>query len=329
MAIHGTAARPIELTGSSPLAEFRADVLAGLKSRPKTLPCKYFYDDRGSRLFDQICELPEYYLTRTEVGILRRHAGDMAAQLGDECLLIEYGSGSSVKTPLLLERLRRPAGYVPVDISREHLLASAAIIERNFPMLEVLPTWADFTNGFAVPPTRRVPRRRVVFFPGSTIGNLSSTQAIDLMRGVARRSGPRGGFLVGVDLWKSPAILWPAYNDAAGVSKAFNKNLLVRMNRELGADFELDQFDHYAHVNEHNRRMEMYLVSERRQAVSIAGRSIPFAAGEEICTEHSNKYTLEGFQELARAAGLEVKRVWLDDRQLFSVQYLEVASGAA
>jgi dimethylhistidine N-methyltransferase len=329
MAIHGTAARPIDLTGSSPLAEFRADVVAGLKSRPKTLPCKYLYDDRGSRLFDQICELPEYYLTRTEVGILRRHAGDMAAELGDECLLIEYGSGSSVKTPLLLERLRRPAGYVPVDISHKHLFASAAMISRRFANLEVLPTWADFTNGFAVPPTHRVPRRRVVFFPGSTIGNLDAKQAVELMQGVARRCGPRGGFLVGVDLWKSPEILGPAYDDAAGVTKAFNKNLLVRTNRELGTDFDTDQFDHLAHVNDRDQRVEIFLVSKRKQTVQIAGRSIQFTPGEMICTEHSNKYTLKGFRELARAAGLEVKRVWLDDRGLFSVQYLEVASGAA
>lgn len=326
MAIHGTAARPVDLTGSSPLAEFRADVLAGLKSQPKTLPCKYLYDERGSRLFDEICDLPEYYLTRTEVGILQRHAADMAAALGDECLLIEYGSGSSTKTPLLLEQMRRPAGYVPVDISREHLFASAATIAREFPRLEVLPTWADFTNGFAVPPTRRVSRRRVVFFPGSTIGNFDRPAAAALMAGITRRCGPRGGFLVGVDLWKSPAILWPAYDDAAGVSEAFNKNLLVRINRELGADFDVDQFDHYAHVNEVEQRLEMYLVSKCRQTVSVAGRSFQFEPGEMICTEHSNKYTLEGFRELARTAGLEVKRVWLDERRLFSVQYLEVAS---
>ena len=207
MAILRTAARSIAVALPSPLARFRDDVLAGLSGPTKTLPCKYLYDDRGSRLFDRICDLPEYYPTRTELSILRRHAGDMAASLGDECLVIEYGSGSGLKTPLLLERLRHPAGYVPVEISREHLLASAATLSRRFPNIEVSPVWADFTSEFSVPATRRVPRRRSVFFPGSTIGNFGPDEAIKLMQGVVRRCGPRGGFLVGVDLRKG-TIAW-------------------------------------------------------------------------------------------------------------------------
>jgi dimethylhistidine N-methyltransferase len=306
------------------LNRFRADVLAGLSAPAKTLPCKYLYDDRGSRLFDQICELPEYYPTRTELGILRRHVGDMAAALGDGCLVIEYGSGSGLKTPLLLERLRHPAGYVPVDISRDHLLASAATLARRFPQLQVSPVWADFTGDFEVPATRRVPRRKAVFFPGSTIGNFGPTCAIELMQGVARRCGRGGAFLVGVDRRKSKAILEPAYDDAAGVTAAFNKNLLVRINRELGADFDLDQFDHRAVFDEKHSRIEMYLVSRRRQVARLDGRKIRFAAGESICTEYSYKYTLDSFRELARAAGLSVRQVWTDEAGWFSVQYLEV-----
>jgi dimethylhistidine N-methyltransferase len=324
MAVHGIATRPHGLARTSPLTRFRADVLAGLSAPAKTLPCKYLYDDRGSRLFDQICGLPEYYPTRTELGILYRHAGDMAAALGDNCLVIEYGSGSGLKTPLLLERLRHPAGYVPVEINRDHLLASAAGLAQRFPQLEVLPVWADFTDDFEVPAARRVPRRRAVFFPGSTIGNFGPSCAMDLMEGVARRCGPGGAFLVGVDLRKSKAILEPAYDDAAGVTAAFNKNLLVRINRELGADFDLDQFDHRAVFDEKHSRIEMHLVSHRRQTVHLDGRTIRFAAGESICTEHSYKYTLDAFRDMARTAGLCVRQVWTDEAGWFSVQYLEV-----
>jgi len=324
MAVHRSATRPNRLTRTSPLTRFRADVLAGLSAPAKTLPCKYLYDDRGSRLFDQICDLPEYYPTRTELGILRRHVGDMAAALGENCLVIEYGSGSGTKTPLLLERLRHPAGYVPVEINRDHLLASAAALQRRFPDLDVLPVWADFTGDFDVPATRRVPRRRAVFFPGSTIGNFGPTCAIRLMEGVARRCGPGGAFLVGVDLRKSKAVLEPAYDDAAGVTAAFNKNLLVRINRELGADFDLDQFGHRAVFDEKHSRIEMHLVSRRRQAVHLDRHTINFAAGETICTEYSYKYTPEAFRDLARGAGLSVRQVWTDPAGWFSVQYLDV-----
>jgi dimethylhistidine N-methyltransferase len=299
-------------------------VLAGLSGPEKTLPCKYLYDERGSQLFDLICDLPEYYPTRTEVAILRRHGDEMAAELGTGCLLLEYGSGSSLKTPLLLEHLRDPAGYVPVDISQEHLLASATALARRFPAIEVLPTWADFTADFDVPVPRRTPRRRTVFFPGSTIGNFGPAESVRLMQGVARRVGPRGGFLVGVDLRKSPDVLVPAYDDAAGVTAAFNKNLLVRINRELGANFDLDQFDHRAVFNDRHSRMEMHLVSRKRQVVKIGKSAIWFAAGETICTEHSYKYSREMFRELAMTAGLALDRIWTDDQGLFSVQYLVV-----
>ncbi|HEX3146924.1 MAG TPA: L-histidine N(alpha)-methyltransferase [Gemmataceae bacterium] len=324
MAIHGTATRPHGLNRSSPLARFRADVLAGLAGPTKTLPCKYLYDDRGSGLFDQICDLPEYYPTRTELSILRRDVGAMAAALGEDCLVIEYGSGSGMKTPLLLERLHHPAGYVPVEISRDHLYESASSIARRFPHLDVLPVWADFTAEFEVPNSKRTPRRSAVFFPGSTIGNFGPSEAVRLMEGVAQRCGTGGAFLVGVDLRKSEAILEPAYDDAAGVTAAFNKNLLVRINRELRGDFDVSQFDHRAVFNEKQSRIEMHLVSRKRQAVRIDGTRIWFAAGESICTEHSYKYTLDAFRDLAHTAGLTVRKVWTDDAGWFSVQYLEV-----
>jgi dimethylhistidine N-methyltransferase len=324
VAVHGPPARTLPLSRRPPLAQFREDVLSGLAGPEKTLPCKYLYDERGSRLFDRICDLPEYYPTRTEVSILRRYAAEMAAELGPDCLVVEYGSGSAMKTPLLLERLRHPAGYVPVDISREHLLASAAAIARRFPAIEVLPVWADFTTDFDLPVPRRAPRRRAVFFPGSTIGNFGPEEAVRLMRGVARLCGPRGGFLVGVDLRKPREILEPAYDDAAGVTAAFNKNLLVRINRELGGTFDLDQFDHRAVFDDRHSRIEMHLVSRKRQVVKIGGVSVWFAAGESICTEHSYKYTRETFRELAMTAGLALGEIWTDDDRLFSVQYLTV-----
>jgi len=304
---------------------FLADALSGLRQPAKTLPCKYFYDAEGSKLFDQICTLPEYYPTRTELRILRAHAAEMAHALGPATLLIEYGSGSSVKTRRLLDRLVRPAAYVPVDISREHLLATALALRLDYPGLEILPVCADFTSPVTLP---RVPaKRRAVYFPGSTIGNFSEAGAIALMAGVAQLVGPGGAFLVGVDLKKDPRVLECAYDDAAGVTAAFNLNLLARMNRELDADFDLRRFSHRARWTEAASRIEMHLVSEVEQLVHLDGVEIPFARGEHICTEHSHKYTLDGFARLARRAGLAVKRVWTDRAQRFSVQYLEVRSG--
>jgi dimethylhistidine N-methyltransferase len=303
---------------------FLADALAGLRQPRKTLPCKYFYDAEGSKLFDQICTLPEYYPTRTELGILRAHAPEMARCVGPDALLIEYGSGSSVKTRLLLDRLPRPAAYVPVDISREHLLATALALRLDYPGLPVLPVCADFTAPFALPTPPRPPARCVIYFPGSTIGNFSEAAAVALLAGVARRVGPGGGFLAGADLKKDPRVLERAYDDARGVTAAFNLNLLARMNRELDADFDLRRFRHRAVWVEAEGRVEMHLVSETEQFVHVGGVRIGFARGESICTEYSHKYTLDGFARLARGAGLAVRRVWTDRRQRFSVQYLEV-----
>jgi dimethylhistidine N-methyltransferase len=301
---------------------FRRDVLHGLRQPRKTLPCKYFYDAEGSKLFDQICALREYYPTRTELGILRAHAGEMAGALGPGVLLIEYGSGSSVKTRLLLDRLENPAAYVPVDISREHLLETALSLRLDYPSLAVLPVCADFAAPFALPRTPPA-ARRAVYFPGSTIGNFSEPAAITLLAGVGRRVGPGGALLVGVDLKKDARELERAYDDARGVTAAFNLNLLARMNRELDADFDLRRFRHRAVWVEEASRVEMHLVSELEQTVQVDGAGFRFARGESICTEHSHKYTLDGFARLARRAGLAVRRVWTDRRARFSVQYLE------
>ena len=316
------AALPFELCDLAPERErFLADVLDGLTRPRKTLPCKYFYDERGSELFDRICELPEYYPTRTELEILRRHAGAMAAALGTRCLLVEYGSGSSTKTRLLLERLVRPAAYVPVDISREHLLRSAAALSALHPGLRVIPVCADFTQPFALP---RVPGtlRRAGYFPGSTIGNFAAAEARKFLAQVAEQCGPGGALLIGVDLVKPRAILEPAYDDAAGVTAEFNRNLLRRINRELGADFDCEGFDHRALWNAAEGRVEMHLVSARDQSVRLGGRRISFARGESIHTESSHKYELADFAVLARSAGFEVEHVWTDDARLFSVQLL-------
>lgn len=306
-----------------PDVQFLEDVWKGLAARPKSLSCKYFYDDRGSELFDQITTLDEYYLTPTECGIFARHGKALADCIGADTMLIEYGSGSSQKTELLLDDCHRLAAYVPVDICGSHLLAAAQRLRVRYPHLLVRPVCADFTAEFALPEIERHAKRRVVFFPGSTIGNFHPTGVRSLLAGMARRVGPGGGLLIGVDLDKDPARLEAAYNDASGVTAAFNLNLLARINRELAADFDLAAFRHQAIYNRQQFRIEMHLESERAQVVNVAGRPFHFAAGETILTEYSYKYQLERFAALAQSVGWNVQQVWLDDEALFSVQYLE------
>jgi L-histidine N-alpha-methyltransferase len=303
---------------------FLADALAGLTRTPKELPCKYFYDEEGSRLFDRICELDEYYLTRTELDIMRRHAPAMASALGAGSLVIEYGSGSSTKTPLLLEPLADPAGYVPVDISGEHLTRSAAALAGRFEALEVRPVAADFTQPFAVPVVTRPVTRRVVYFPGSTIGNFAPDAAARLLASIAELVGPGGGLLIGIDLKKSASVLEPAYNDRLGVTAAFNMNLLVRLNRELGADFDLGAFRHYAFYHAPLGRVEMHLVSRREQTVCLGGVKVHFEAGESIHTENSHKYAPDEFAATAAAAGFRLCEAWYDERNFFGVLWLTV-----
>jgi dimethylhistidine N-methyltransferase len=322
MAIHRSAPGSVALNRCAPKSQFRADVLAGLNCSPKAIPSKYFYDERGSALFDRICELPEYYLTRTELSIMRRYVDEMAEALRPGCLLVEYGSGSSVKTPILLEALRQPAGYVPVDISREHLHSSANALARRFPRLDITPVWADFTEPFELPHSRRGVERTAVYFPGSTIGNFTPKEAVELMKQIAHQVGPGGGLLIGVDVRKPAEIVEPAYNDRAGVTAAFNLNLLVRINRELDGNFDPNSFEHRAFFDEVHGRIEMQLISKKKQVVRIDYVEVPFAPGESIRTEYSYKYCPDHFGKLARQAGFEVRQVWMDDERLFSVQYL-------
>jgi dimethylhistidine N-methyltransferase len=309
------------------LDEMSEEVLAGLSERQKTLPCKYFYDERGSALFDAICELPEYYVTRTELGIMEMHVDAMAAALGERVLLVEPGSGSSLKTRLLLDHLRDPVAYVPVDISREHLVNAADRLNRLYPALEVLPVCADFNQAFRVPAPRRTAARTAIYFPGSTLGNFAPAEAVMLLRHMRRLAGDDGALLVGIDLQKDPAVLERAYDDAAGVTAEFNLNILARIDRELGADFDLARFHHRAVYNRKDGCIEMHLVSTVEQVVTVAGQRFSFRAGEHILSERSHKYTPEGFGLLAAQAGLRIEQQWTDDRRYFSVACLVPAEG--
>lgn len=303
-------------------AQFRAEVLAGFRAWPRTLPCKYFYDVRGARLFEMICEVDEYYPTRAELAILREHVNEMAAQIGPDALLVEYGSGEGLKTRILLEALIRPAGYVPVDISREQLEQNANDLRRQFPRLEVLPICADFTADYELPNPARRPSRRVIYFPGSSIGNFTPDEAHTFLAQVLELVGPGGGLLIGFDRIKDRAVLEAAYNDAQGVTAAFNLNLLRRINRELNGDFDLSGWEHCALWNENEGRMEMHLVSAREQEVRIGWATFTFAAGVTIHTENSYKYDSERILGLAADAGWTVESSWQDPDRLFSVDYL-------
>ncbi|NBC32188.1 MAG: L-histidine N(alpha)-methyltransferase [Alphaproteobacteria bacterium] len=299
---------------------FLDDVLHGLAQPQKWLPCKYLYDAAGSQLFDRICELPSYYPTRTEQAILSDRRHDIARLAGPGTALVELGSGSSVKVRTLLDALESPAAYVPIDISRTHLLAAAADLAGDHPGLPVVPVCADYTRPFALPP--EAAGRRLGFFPGSTIGNLEPEDARAFLAGVAETLEPGAGFVIGVDLKKDPAILHPAYDDPEGVTAAFNLNLLARINRELGGDFDRDGFVHEARWNDAAGRIEMHLVSRAAQTVLIAGHVFTFQDGESIHTESSHKHTLAGFRALAERAGWSPVAAWTDPDGLFSVHYL-------
>ncbi len=298
-----------------------ADVLAGLRASPKRLPTKYLYDAEGSRLFERICELPEYYPTRTETAILRSHAGDIAAMTGPDAVLLELGSGASVKTRIVIEKLERQVAYMPVDISHSALDAATTRLRLWKPDLEILPVCADFTRPFPMPKPRREPASTLVFFPGSTVGNFEPAAARALLADVRQSAGSKSSLVIGADLVKDPDVLVRAYDDAQGVTAAFDLNLLRRLNRELDSNFDLAAFRHVAVWNAERSRIEMHLVSTRAQAVRVSTEMIEFAADEHVVTEFSHKYTVAGFVELARTSGWEVVRTWTDDRNLFSVHY--------
>ncbi|MEO8249416.1 MAG: L-histidine N(alpha)-methyltransferase [Burkholderiales bacterium] len=302
-------------------AGFEQDLLHALAERPRHISPKYFYDAAGSALFDRICELPEYYPTRTEVALLDRFAPEIARLCGARAEVVEFGAGSLHKIRLLLAALDRPARYVPIDISSEHLAASARDLVRDHPRLSVVPVAADYTCAFDLPPPLAGAGRRIGFFPGSTIGNFSPVEALGFLRSAAQLlSG--GALLLGADLVKDPALLHAAYNDAKGVTAAFNLNLLARANRELGCDFELAQFAHSAFYNAPLSRIEMHLMSRCRQRVRVAGKAFEFEEGETLHTENSYKFTVDSLRALALAAGFEPGPVWTDEKRLFSLHWL-------
>jgi L-histidine N-alpha-methyltransferase len=298
-------------------------VLEGMRKHPRQLSPVWFYDELGSFLFDSICELPEYYLTRTELQIMGQHAADMAHHIGPDAAIIEFGSGTSTKTRQLLTQLESPAAYVPVDIARDHLLNAASAIARDYPTLRVIPICADFTRPFDLPISVHAARRRVVYFPGSTLGNFDHEDARGLLQRMRPIIGANGAVLIGIDLKKDPRVLERAYNDRAGVTAEFNVNALRHLNRELGTDFDLEAFEHLAVWVENQSRVEMHLVSKREQDVHVGDETVHLGKGEHVTTEFCHKYTLESFADLAATAGLAVSRVWMDPAKLFSVQLLE------
>jgi dimethylhistidine N-methyltransferase len=306
-----------------PDTQFARDVLDGLMARPKRLPPKYFYDETGSRLFEQITELPEYYPTRTELAILSTHAPEIARLLPSDSALIEFGSGSFRKARILLDAAPAIAAYVPVDISSEMLGEEAAELRRDYPRLAVLPVAADFTQPFRVPPAvARLPH--VGFFPGSTIGNFEPHDASAFLRHAGSMLGAGSILMIGIDLVKDIKVLNAAYEDAAGVTAKFNLNLLTRINRELEGTFDLENFSHQAFYNTERRRVEMHLVSRKRHSVTVCGRRIDFRAGETIHTESSYKYTVDSFLALARGSGWSPLAAWSDAQGYFSVQALKM-----
>jgi dimethylhistidine N-methyltransferase len=306
---------------TAPDPGFRTAVLEGLRRADKRIPCKYLYDARGSMLFERICTLPEYYLTRTEIRLLARHAADIAALVGPRCRIVEFGAGSSRKIRLLLAALDRPAAYLPVDVSRDYLTAQAARLSNDYPHMTVTPVVADFLGDITLPPSGGH-GRTLGFFPGSTIGNLPPAEARAFLARSRRLIGDDGLMVVGVDLCKPAALLEPAYDDSAGVTAAFTLNLLARINRELDGGFDLDGFRHSARWDPGRGCVLIHLVSRRDQEVAVAGERVRFHEGERIHIEDSHKYSVAGFHTLARDAGYQPAAVWVDDQRLFSLHGL-------
>jgi dimethylhistidine N-methyltransferase len=297
---------------------FESDVVVGLGQAPKTLPSRWLYDDRGSELFEDITKLDEYYPTRTETALLRKHSGEMAAFCGPNVTLLEYGAGAGIKTEILIGALRTPRLYVPIDIAGDFLDQTVARFRWRFPNLPAKPIVADFTSSFALPNWVPV-GARVAFFPGSTIGNLDAGEVATFLQRMRRHVGAGGKALIGVDMKKDLNVLLRAYDDNQGVTAEFNLNLLARINRELDGDFVLGQFRHSARWNETESAVEMHLVSRQPQTATVSGHTFDFDAGETIHTESSRKYDVPGFTALANANGWQVDRMWSDERSYFSV----------
>ncbi len=318
-----------QATSADAECKFRNDVLVGLSRERKSIPSKYLYDQRGSQLFDAICELDEYYLTRTELAIMQEHAESIADQIGEQVMLVEYGSGSSLKTRCLLDSLKQPAAYVPVDISEEHLLQTAESLQIAYPEMDVLPVVADFTEPLRLPYCDRDYSHVAVYFPGSTIGNFTDEQAGQLLQTMSRSLGPQGGLLIGIDLQKNNDVIQRAYDDEQGITSEFSLNLLRRINDELGGNFDLDQFYHRAIYNDDDHRVEISLVSRCKQCVTVDGKHHWFKAGESIHTEYSHKYTVHGFAAFCQPYGFELHRHWTDDDQKFAVLHLVLSDNLA
>ena len=297
------------------------EVKAGLASPQKELPCKLLYDEQGSFLFDKICDLEEYYPTRTEVSIMDQYANEMTNYIGEGTLLIEYGSGSSVKIRSLLDALKNPSGYIAIDISKEHLEKSVACLRNLYPHILINSICADYTKSFSLPNVARE-QKKVIYFPGSTIGNFHPKEVIKFLSGIAGICGLDGGMLIGVDLVKSHSILNAAYNDNEGVTAEFNKNILKHLNNRFNVNLNPDYFKHKAFFNRDKSRVEMHLVCQEDISFQIDGRYFNLDEGETIWTESSYKYSLSSFEHLANQAGLKVKKIWTDPKQYFSVQYL-------
>lgn len=314
----------LKLTDLHPTPDdISGDILAGLSRTPKRLPSKYFYDKRGSELFEEITRQPEYYLTRVELQLLEDSAPEIAEAVGPRAHVVEYGSGSGRKTRLLLDALEDPVAYTPIEISRSALLASVERLDREFDDIEVLPVLADFTEPVPLPAPERKADHALVFFPGSTLGNFTDAEAVRLLRAMRATMGDRGGALVGIDLQKSPAIIEAAYNDAAGVTAAFTRNLLARLNRDIGSDFDLDAFAHHAEYVADAGRIETFLVSQRAQTVTVEGQRFAFVEGERMQVEYSQKYTDDSLAALAGEAGLKIVRGWNDPKDWFGLRLLQ------
>ena len=309
-------------------AAFLADVLSGLSAQPRTLPCKYFYDARGSALFEAICDCPEYYLTRADLALHEQHAGAISQRVGPEAHIIEFGSGAGIKTRKLLASLERPRAYTPIEISTAALKVSARRLAADFPDIEIRPLQADYTRDIDADRLQLDPpsRRRVVYFPGSTIGNFDHAEAITFLQRMGRIARPEGAILIGVDLMKPESTLVAAYDDAAGITADFNRNLLTRMQTELGAKLECEAFTHQARFNSECSRIEMHLVANRGTRIEIGGQCFDFSEGDSIHTESSHKYSVDDFRALAAQAGLKSVQVWKDADGLFSMHWLKQAA---
>ncbi|HEY3875901.1 MAG TPA: L-histidine N(alpha)-methyltransferase [Candidatus Kapabacteria bacterium] len=316
-------ARPLPQTSHN--HSFRREVLAGLREFPKRIPSKFFYDTRGSELFEQITEVPEYYLTRTERSILDAYLPEMAELIGPEATVVEFGTGAGIKTRMLLKALKNPKAYIPIDISTEQLRRAASDLKQQFPLLAILPVSGDYTNPISLPPEANI-GHRVVFFPGSTIGNFTPNEAIEFLTKAARLVGDDGGILIGYDRVKNPDILEAAYNDSSGITAAFNLNLIRRIRNEFDAALSEEDFEHYAFFNAQESRVEMHLVSKRNLNICFGSEEVHFEEGEHIITEFSYKYTPEAFEKILSESGFAIQKNWNDSEQFFEVCFAIVPS---